>query len=91
MCGTLPPAMADMDVTLGAVMEHLRAMEGRINKRFENADFRLERIESGQQRMERNLTRQIDGIDKRLDEIEIEKLPQRVDRIEKHLQLSPAA
>jgi hypothetical protein len=82
--------MADKDVTLGAVMEHLRAMEGRINKRFESADLRLERIESGQQRMERNLTRQIDGIDKRLDEIEIEKLPERVDRIEQHLQLAPA-
>lgn len=71
-------------------MEHLRAMEDRINKRFEQVGFRLERIESDQQRMERNLTRQIDGVDKRLDEMEIAKLPQRVARIEEHLQLTAA-
>jgi hypothetical protein len=33
--------------------------------------------------------RQIDAIDKRLDEIEIAKLPLRVTRIEEHLQLTP--
>ena len=81
--------MADTDITLGTIMEHLRAMEDRINKRFESVDFRLDRIESDQQRMERNLTRQIDAIDKRLDEVEIAKVPQRVARIEKRLELAP--
>ena len=38
--------------------------------------------------MERNLTRQIDGIDKRLDEIEIEKLPTRLVRVEERLGLA---
>ncbi len=33
-------------------------------------------------RMERNLTAQIDGIDKRLDEIEIENMPKRVTALE---------
>jgi hypothetical protein len=91
-----PAAKADTDITLGTIMEHLRAMEGRINKRFEDADKRLDGVdkrfdgvETRIDRLERNLTRQIDGIDKRLDEIEIEKLPQRVERIEEHLQLAP--
>lgn len=82
--------MDDKDITLGTIMEHLRAMEDRINKRFEGVDKRFDGVDARIDRMERNLTRQIDGVDKRLDAVEIEKLPQRVGRIEKHLELAPA-
>jgi archaellum component FlaC len=80
--------MADKDITLGTIMEHLRAMEGRINKRFEGVDSQINGVNARIDRAERNLTRQIDGIDKRLDEMEIEKLPERVERIEQHLELA---
>lgn len=86
--GYAPTVMADNEITLGTVMEHLHAMEDRINKRFDGVDSCLTRIDGTLDRMERNLTRQIDGIDKRLDEIEIAKLPQRVTRIEERLELA---
>ena len=85
-----PCAMNDKDITLRTILDHMRGLEDRVMKKFEQVDFRLERLQTDQQRMERNLTRQIDAIDKRLDEIEIEKLPQRLERIEQHLQLSQA-
>jgi esterase/lipase len=84
-----PCAMDDKEITLRTVLDHIRGMEERVMKKLEHVDFRLEQVESGQQRMERNLMRQIDAIDKRLDEIEIAKLPLRVTRIEEHLQLTP--
>ena len=90
MCATLAVTMADQEITLGMVMEHLRAMEGRINTRFDAIDKRLDELEARIERVHRSLTAQIDAIDKRLDTIEIETLPNRVERIEQHLQLSPA-
>lgn len=74
--------MAD-EITLGTIMEHLQALEMRMNKRFDNVDGRIDRLE-------RNLTRQIEAIDKRLDAVEIEQLPKRVSRIEKHLGMASA-
>lgn len=83
--------MEEQGITLGIILEHLRAMESRIRERFENVEFRLDRVELGQQRLERNLTAQIDAIDKRLDPVEIEHLPKRVTRLEKHCGLAQVA
>ncbi len=64
------------DITLKDVISHLQAMEQRLT----NNDARLEKqIE----RVERNLTAQIDAIDQRLDAIEIEKLPKRMKKLER--------
>jgi len=40
-------------------------------------------LEGRMDRMERNLTAQIEAIDKRLDAVEIEELPKRVQKLEK--------
>lgn len=74
--------MEEKGITLRHIMSHLQGLEQRINERFEKA-------ESNMKRMERNLTFQIGAIDKRLDAVEIEYLPKRVSRIEKHLRLPP--
>jgi hypothetical protein len=92
----LPFVMADGEIALKTVINHMQALAeqsrtqikemcDRFSKRFDQVEFQLERLEVEQQRMERNLTRQIDAIDKRLDEIEIAKLPQRMARVEEHL------
>lgn len=83
--------MPDSDITLGTILEHMRGMEERIGQRFENVACRLDRLELGQQRLERNLTAQIDAIDKRLDAVEIEHLPKRMSRVERHLGFKAAA
>lgn len=74
--------MAQERITLRHVLSHVQGMEIRINQRFDAVDERFNRLE-------RNLTFQIDAIDKRLDAVEIEYLPKRTDRIEKHLGLPP--
>lgn len=89
------------EITLKTVLDHIQAMgaqlrqqmtevEGRVIKRMDQIEGRLSRLEETVAKNHRNLTQQIDAIDKRLDEIEIESLPQRVTRIEEHLQLSRA-
>ena len=84
-----PCAMDDKDITLRTILDHMRGLEDRINKRFDGVDLRINAVDAHIDLLDRNLTRQIDGIDKRLDEIEIAKLPQRVARIEEHFQLVP--
>lgn len=76
--------MADESITLGTILEHLHALETRINARFDKADSRFDRLEQRVDRMDRNLSGQIDAIDRRLDTVEIGQL-----RIERHLGLSP--
>ena len=85
-----PWAMDDKDITLRTILDHMRGMEDRINKRFDVVHLRFNAVDARIDLLGRNLTRQIDAIDKRLDEIEIEKLPQRVVRIEQHPQLAQA-
>lgn len=83
----------DNDITLKTVLDHIQGMqqshrhdiqesEERMTRRLDRMEGRLERIERRIDRMEVNLTAQIDGIDKRLDGIEIEKLPERVTKLE---------
>ena len=85
-----PCAMDDKDITLRTILDHMRGLEDRINKRFDGIDMRFNAVDARIDLLGRNLTRQINAIDKRLDEIEIAKLPQRVERIEQHLQLAQA-
>ena len=66
--------MAD-DITLKAVLDHIVAMEGRLMMRIEGVERELR---SGFA----NLSHQIDAIDQRLDDIEIEGLPRRVKELE---------
>lgn len=51
-------------------------------------ESRMNRLEDKMERVHRNLSSQLDAIDKRLDAVEIEFLPKRVQRIEKHLGLA---
>lgn len=81
----------ESDITLGTILEHLRAFEGRMLNRFTDLEGRMNSLEQRVDRMDRNLTRQINAIDQRLDAVEIEQLPKRVTRIEQHLNLAPIA
>ena len=91
--------MADNDITLGTIMEHMRGMEQRVTSRIQDVHEDLSKRMDGLDakltgrldRLERNLTSQIDAIDKRLDAMEVEHLPKRVARIERHLDLSAIA
>jgi len=87
--------MKDKDITLGTILEHMRGMEQRMTTQLHEVDGRLTKrldsLEVGLDRVHRNLSSQIDAIDKRLDAIEIEYLPKRVSRIEQHLGLAPTA
>jgi hypothetical protein len=92
-------AMADKEITLKTLLDHQRGMESRLTEsqrsmetrlgeRLDRLESRVERLEGDVQRMGRSLTRQIDAIDKRLDELEIATLPERMSKVEKHLQLA---
>jgi DNA-binding FrmR family transcriptional regulator len=93
MCFLPLAAMPDEDITLKTVLDHIQGIqrshrrdiqesEERMTRRLDRMEGRLERIERRIDRMEANLTCQIDAIDKRLDAIEIEKLPQKVKKLE---------
>jgi hypothetical protein len=73
--------MAD-DISLKTVLDHLSAMEQRLAGRFDTVEKRFGQVDQKLQVVEANLTRQIDGIDRRLDEMEIQKLPSRVAALE---------
>ena len=69
----------------GGVESNLSGVEKSIvelSGRVEGVEGRLARVEKKLQLVEVNLSRQIDGIDRRLDEIEIEQLPKRVTALE---------
>lgn len=87
--------MKESDITLGTILEHMRGMESRIMAELHETDGRLTKridsLEANLVRIHRNLSGQIDQLDKRLDAIEIEELPKRVTRIERHLGLTSAA
>ncbi len=87
--------MADNEITLGVIMQHMQGMELRLTRRIDDVDHRLSglngRVDNLDKKLDRiyhNLSFQIDAIDKRLDEIEIEQLPKRVTAIERHLGLA---
>lgn len=66
------------EITLNTVLEHLSSMEQRLSGRISD-------VSSEMRAMEKRLLVQIDAIDERLDEIEIETLPKRVLQLEKAL------
>jgi hypothetical protein len=80
------------DITMHMLLEHQQAMKIELLQQMR--DMRKElvsELRTDMRNMERRLTRQIDGIDKRLDAIEIEELPKRVSRIERDRNLMPIA
>ena len=62
-------------ITLGMIMSHMQAMEVWLTWRIDSVGRSLT---ARMDRLEGNLTGQIDAIDKRLDAIEIEMPPKRV-------------
>ncbi len=62
------------EITLTTILEHLRAFEKRVNDRFNAMDRRFDEADERADRRYRNLTGQIDAIDKRLDMVEIAAL-----------------
>ncbi len=90
--------MADeSDITLKMIMNHLHSMQaglhaemrvlhadlmGEIGKVRSDLMGEIGTVHGRIDRLETNLTRQIDGIDKRLDAIEIENLPKRMRKVE---------
>ncbi len=93
--------MAQEEITPRLLLEHMQGMEQRINKRFDAVDQRFEsvgaridrldhKLSTRLDRLENKLSTQIEHIDKRLDDIELEYLPKRVRRIERHLKLTAA-
>ena len=70
--------MPDNDITLQIVLEHMQNMQRVLMSEIGAVRTDLQRLERRVDRMETNLTNQIDAIDKRLDAIEIENLPKRV-------------
>jgi RecB family exonuclease len=82
-------------VTKEDVLRAIADIRQDLLKEIKSLDSKIDGVEkrlSGRiDRVERNLTNQIDAIDTRLDAVEIEYLPQRVSRIEKHLHLPALA
>ncbi len=81
----------DPDITLKMVMDHLLVMQGTLQAEIRSVRSDL-MDEIGKvyvriNRLETNLSTQIDGIDSRLDGIELESLPQRLKTVE-HIVLS---
>lgn len=84
------------EITLKTVLEHMTAMEqrlagrlggvesrlGAVETRINGVETRLGGVERRIESLDASLSRQIDGIDKRLDEVEIERLPKRMAVVE---------
>ena len=70
------------EITLKTVLEHIAAMEQRLSGRLGGVETRLGGVERRIEALDASLSQQIDGIDKRLDEVEIEQLPKRMAVVE---------
>lgn len=68
------------DITLKTILEHMRVMEDRLLTEIQEVRSDLgateARLNTRIDRMEHNLTTQIDGLDRRLDDIEVSQIPQ---------------
>lgn len=98
------PAGSPDNITLIDIMRHMQGMELRLRDEFKEQiekvrhelcnELRGEmrsmegRLTTRIDTLERNLTGQIEGIDGRLDGLEIVQLPKRVQRIEEHVGLA---
>lgn len=83
--------MEEKGITLGTILSHMQAMEIRINAKFKMVDQRFAMVDKRFDAVDRRFNRleyQIEAIDKRLDSVEIEHLPARVTRLEKHAKLA---
>jgi hypothetical protein len=82
--------MADDNITLKTVLDHMQNMQTVLTQEIRQGDQSLarriddldKRLSTRIDHLQANLTTQIDGIDKRLDEMEIQKLPNRVAKLE---------
>lgn len=76
----------DDEITPKVLLEHLQQMELRIGLKVEavRVELKADIVDLRQkvERMERNLSGQMETIDERLDAIEIERLPRRVGVLE---------
>jgi hypothetical protein len=78
-----PESMAENDITLGTVMQHMQHLHGIVLAHFDRLEAKFDQLETKVDRNHINLSSQIEAIDKRLDSIEIEALPRRVTVLEK--------
>ena len=76
----------DDGITLKTILDHMQNMQRVLMAEIQGVEkrltIRIDRMEARIDKMDVNLTAQIDAIDKRLDAIEIEKLPDRVKKLE---------
>jgi uncharacterized protein Yka (UPF0111/DUF47 family) len=82
--------LAHMQNMQRVLLSRIEGVEKSLGARMDRLEKRMDRLEEKIDRVERNLTNQIDAIDQRLDAIEIELLPKRVARLEKHMGLAAA-
>jgi len=80
--------MVQPRITLRILFEHMQGMEQRLTKRMDGFDNRMDSLAARLDRVHASLSQQIDAIDKRLDAVEVENLPRRVRRLEKHCGLA---
>lgn len=80
-------------ITLKMLLDHQRAMRAefmhdqktmliQMDRRFDEFSRRMDESDKRTDRMQRNLTGQLDMIDERLNSVEIEYLPKRVTKLE---------
>ena len=86
------------EITLKTIVDHIQAqgMEFRgefrsVHERLDGLSTKIDNLRDTVERNHRNLTAQIDAIDKRLDAIEIENVPQRVATLERSVAALTAA
>lgn len=71
------------DITLEMIMNRLQGMQSTLQASIDDVRNGVSSLSNRIDVLETNLSRQIDGIDTRLDAVEIETLPRRVTALEK--------
>lgn len=76
---------SDQDITLKVILEHIQALRGAMEERFERLEGQMDRLEGRMEKIEGRmggveskldlLSTQITNIDQRLDEVEVKRLP----------------
>jgi predicted nuclease with TOPRIM domain len=73
---------ADPEITPKVLLDHLQAMSQSLREEIRAVRADVRQVGERVDRVERNLTAQIDALDRRLDELEVQTLPRRVTALE---------
>lgn len=75
----MPKKHSRTGITSAVLLDHMRGMEGRLHTEIKEVRLDLRSTEARLidriDRVERNLTVQIEGLDHRLDDIEVSQIP----------------